>query len=156
MSPPHPEAPEGSLQQLDLNADNPKSAVFEQHQHQKQQQQQPDTEPPAALQNAACLAATFSWLDTEQSLLQCSAVCRLWHSVLEADDIWSRVYLRSLPEPLPFERVGRWVCPRWCLAPTHLGGVGEGREDRLAVCFRMQLQPPPLWCTMSNVLCYWP
>jgi hypothetical protein len=48
-------------------------------------------------------------LESEQSLLQCSAVCRLWQSVLEADDIWRRVYLRHLPEPLPHERVSRWV-----------------------------------------------
>jgi hypothetical protein len=71
--------------------------------------QQQEAETPAALHDPACLAATFSWLDDEQSLLQCAAVCQLWHSVLDADDIWRRVYLRSLPEPSELERVGRWV-----------------------------------------------
>jgi hypothetical protein len=114
-----PSGIEATLQQLDLAAgktattpdSQPSSspAYVPQHQgHSTPEQQDPET--PAALQNTACLAATFSWLDDEQSLLQCAAVCQLWHSVLDADDIWRRVYLRSLPEPSELERVGRCVC----------------------------------------------
>lgn len=88
---------EATLQQLNLAApDN------QQHQHQQQLE-----ETPAALQNTACLAATFSWLDDERSLLLCSAVCQLWASVLQGEDIWRQVYLRHLPAPLPHERVSR-------------------------------------------------
>jgi hypothetical protein len=106
---------EATLQQLDLAAGadaTPAPAASGKQQEQPvthDQQEQEQQETPAALHNTACLAATFSWLDSEQSLLQCSAVCRLWQSVLEADDIWRRVYLRHLPEPLPHERVSRWV-----------------------------------------------
>lgn len=106
---------ETSLQQLDLAAgadanSAPAASGTQQEQpvtHDQHEQEQQET--PAALHNTACLAATFSLLESEQSLLQCSAVCRLWQSVLEADDIWRRVYLRHLPEPLLHERVSRWV-----------------------------------------------
>lgn len=116
MTPPGVEA---TLQQLDLAADadaaaaGPRQQPSQQHTHSTAQltaqhaDEDHEQETPAALQNTACLAATFSWLDTEESLLRCSAVCKLWQSVLGADDIWRRVYLRGLPEPLPFERVGR-------------------------------------------------
>lgn len=67
---------------------------------------------PEALSNTACLAATFSWLDDEASLVTAAAVCQLWASVLESDAIWGRVYLRCLPPPAPHERVGR--CARAC------------------------------------------
>lgn len=110
-----PAGVETSLQQLDLAAgadanSAPAASGTQQEQpvtHDQHEQEQQET--PAALHNTACLAATFSLLESEQSLLQCSAVCRLWQSVLEADDIWRRVYLRHLPEPLLHERVSRWV-----------------------------------------------
>jgi hypothetical protein len=111
-----PAGVEATLEQLDLSAEKQQAAGNNslQDQQQGQHEQQPeqaadaqDQEPPAALQNTACLAATFSCLEDEQSLVQCSAVCQLWNSVLQSDDIWRRVYLHSLPEPLPFERVSR-------------------------------------------------
>lgn len=111
-----PPGVEATLQQLDLAADAAAgpSQQFSQQQHSHSTAQHTqhadedhEQETPAALQNTACLAATFTWLDTEESLLRCSAVCKLWQSVLGADDIWRRVYLRGLPKPLPFERVGR-------------------------------------------------
>lgn len=99
---------EATLQQLNLAA--PDS---------QQQQQQQLEETPAALQNTACLAATFSWLDDERSLLRCSAVCQLWASVLQGQDIWRQVYLRHLPPPLPHERASR------CGAAVGVGSVGD-------------------------------
>jgi hypothetical protein len=107
-----PAGVEATLEQLDLSAEKQQAAGNSSLQSQQQGQQQDpqdpqDQEPPAALQNTACLAATFSCLEDEQSLVQCSAVCQLWNSVLQSDDTWRRVYLRSLPEPLPFERVSR-------------------------------------------------
>jgi hypothetical protein len=110
-----PAGVEATLEQLDLSAEKQQSAGNSsgqnqqqgQHEQQHEQADAQDQEPPAALQNTACLAATFSCLEDEQSLVQCSAVCQLWNSVLQSDDIWRRVYLHSLPEPLPFERVRR-------------------------------------------------
>lgn len=115
-----PAGVEATLQQLQLDqadgSNKQETAVSNaqvdqhpQHQQHADQQEQADLQQgtPAALQNTACLAATFAWLDNEQSLVQCSAVCQLWHSVLQAEDIWRRVYLRSLPEPATHEWVGR-------------------------------------------------
>lgn len=63
--------------------------------------------PHAALHNPAVMAATFACLDDEASLLRCSAVCRAWWGVLNADDVWQAAYARALPAPAPHERAIR-------------------------------------------------
>jgi hypothetical protein len=63
--------------------------------------------PEDVLLNPVVLSATFQWLQDDIELIKCSVVCKTWRAVLESDEVWRAVYLRHLPPPEDFERVGR-------------------------------------------------